>query len=415
MTTVGYGNQAPVTSTGRAIVWTAGFFSILLFAGVLGFAGFIFSSIFEDIVTRGKSRLGFLANPSVGCIIWGAAWFSWMLVIAESIDRFWNERLGVEDFATQGEALWFAYISTTTVGLGDFYLDPEGIFLIDVLNYSLQFLVGFVLLSSFLGKFGGMLNGCAPNIGDRLPDSLANSYIFMCRLTDFGCKRNYGIRSEGEIKKDRRDRRLLYLERLVTDHTREDENGNTVEQPINPSYGNSRGDGNGAGGPNLLVQDTLGQTQPAKQISVAEIEDPKDPLDLRNEEVDEALRLEEIMLTKLLRTVQRKRRQRKRQQDIMHMMEEQRAKLESLKEKVRDMGRLDSHDEEMLNESLGDRLMAGDDDEDDNIDFLENQMNFARHLTSPLSEDGQSPSSKGVGQDVADPRRKSTKAPHPPE
>jgi hypothetical protein len=56
------------------------------------------------------------------------------------------------DFSFQ-DGYWFSYISTTTVGLGDIFLEPETIQSRDLVTFPLLFLVGFVYLSSFLGKF----------------------------------------------------------------------------------------------------------------------------------------------------------------------------------------------------------------------------------------------------------------------
>jgi hypothetical protein len=54
------------------------------------------------------------------------------------------------------DGYWFSFISTTTVGLGDIYLEPEVIQARDLVTFPLLFLVGFVFLSSFLGKFADM-------------------------------------------------------------------------------------------------------------------------------------------------------------------------------------------------------------------------------------------------------------------
>jgi hypothetical protein len=51
------------------------------------------------------------------------------------------------------DGYWFSFISTTTVGLGDIFLEPEVIQARDLVTFPLLFLVGFVFLSSFLGKF----------------------------------------------------------------------------------------------------------------------------------------------------------------------------------------------------------------------------------------------------------------------
>lgn len=67
--------------------------------------------------------------------------------------------------------MWFAYISTTTIGLGDYFLQPEVMFLGQVFVFSWQFLFGFVLISGFLSKFSelfGGLPGSEFNLKERL-------------------------------------------------------------------------------------------------------------------------------------------------------------------------------------------------------------------------------------------------------
>jgi hypothetical protein len=68
MTTIGYGNTAPVTTGGRAMVYTFGFLSILTFASVLGEAGRIISALFDDWVERLKFPL--LRRTFVAWYVW---------------------------------------------------------------------------------------------------------------------------------------------------------------------------------------------------------------------------------------------------------------------------------------------------------------------------------------------------------
>jgi Ion channel len=64
--------------------------------------------------------------------------------------RNWNlERLYSTDISFH-DGFWFAYISTTSVGLGDYILEPAVIREIDMLSWPYLFLLGFVLLSAFL-------------------------------------------------------------------------------------------------------------------------------------------------------------------------------------------------------------------------------------------------------------------------
>lgn len=154
MTTIGYGNQAPVTRGGRALVYTLGFASIIVFAAVLGMASGIISAIIDDFLKRIKLRL--LTLHWVGCLIWGAFWYTWMLVIAAYYHNWRRERLQDDEFELK-DGYWFAYISTTTVGLGDFYLDPEVLIWGDLIVFPLLFLFGFVLLGMFLTKLSDLL------------------------------------------------------------------------------------------------------------------------------------------------------------------------------------------------------------------------------------------------------------------
>lgn len=93
MTTVGYGNQAPDTTGGRALVYTMGFLSILAFAGILAAAGNVVSVIFDDAVDRIK--LHSLTTPWVACVIWGAVSYTWMVVIAAVTKNWKEEQMGV--------------------------------------------------------------------------------------------------------------------------------------------------------------------------------------------------------------------------------------------------------------------------------------------------------------------------------
>jgi hypothetical protein len=209
---IGYGNQAPVTTEGRVLIVTAGLLSILLFAVVLGGSGFIISAIFDDMMSR--IHLSFLTWPSVGCLLWGSCWIAWMLGIGYSADEFWRLRLGDEDFANNEDIFWFAFISTTTVGLGDFYLQPEVTFASDVLQFSLMFLVGFVFLASFLGKISEGIASLAPNLGGRLPARLAATNFCVCKPSDFGVHATKHEKEEKE-KAEAGEKRIKTLQELL--------------------------------------------------------------------------------------------------------------------------------------------------------------------------------------------------------
>jgi hypothetical protein len=81
MTTIGYGNQAIASGEGRALVFTLGFLSILLFGGLLVTAGYVTTTIFDDFLVRFNLRR--LTIPWVASLCWGCVYYSWMCIIAQ--------------------------------------------------------------------------------------------------------------------------------------------------------------------------------------------------------------------------------------------------------------------------------------------------------------------------------------------
>jgi hypothetical protein len=150
------------------MVSSFGFLSILAFAGIVAGAGSIVAVIFDDMVTR--CRLRILSRPLVALFFWGAITSAWTLFLGFRTYVWWKIRLPPsEEVPTMWwDSVWFAYISTTTVGLGDFFLQPEIIFLDDVLRFSMLFLTGFVFISTFLGKFAEVLGFMFSDPGETL-------------------------------------------------------------------------------------------------------------------------------------------------------------------------------------------------------------------------------------------------------
>jgi hypothetical protein len=183
MTTIGYGNTAPQTNGGRAMVFTFGFFSILLFAGILAKAGSIVVAIVDDWLDRIK--LSWLTQPAVQALLWGALYYLWCLMIAAYF-VYWNmERLDATvDFS---DGYWYAYITTTTVGLGDYYLEHAAVVGTDLIVWPLLILFGFVLLSSFLNKMGELFASFVPAEQSTFAEALAEDErpMFSCCPTWF--------------------------------------------------------------------------------------------------------------------------------------------------------------------------------------------------------------------------------------
>ena len=171
MTTVGYGNQGPSTTAGRAMVYTFGFFSILAFAGILSTSGYILSKLAEDRMHR--LRLHVLTKPWLSCICWGLVYYAWMLISASAAETWKGRRLGDYSFGLR-DGYWFSYITSTTVGLGDIYLEPEVFVLSDLFTFPILFLLGFVYLAAF---FGHLSTALALRLGTGENESVVEALV----------------------------------------------------------------------------------------------------------------------------------------------------------------------------------------------------------------------------------------------
>jgi Ion channel len=146
--------------------------SILLFGGVTVLAGQVWTSIVDDFLTR--TNLRYLTRPSIATPMWAFVWIGWIALIASDALDFWERRVpGYE--VTVADSYWFSYISTLTVGLGDYYLQPQGFYLGDVFHWASLFLTGFVLVSTFLGKVADLLGLLFPQKGETLAEYLART------------------------------------------------------------------------------------------------------------------------------------------------------------------------------------------------------------------------------------------------
>jgi len=114
-TTIGYGNVVPVTPGGRALVYTLGFISILIFTALIGQAGYVCVVIADDFFIR--CRMKRLVDGVVAAFFWLAVLCIWLLVIAGVAMSYTEKRTNGLVSAQLNNAFWFSFVSISTVGM----------------------------------------------------------------------------------------------------------------------------------------------------------------------------------------------------------------------------------------------------------------------------------------------------------
>mmetsp|Transcript_8680 Transcript_8680/g.25673 ORF Transcript_8680/g.25673 Transcript_8680/m.25673 type:complete len:314 (-) Transcript_8680:1534-2475(-) len=121
--------------------------------------GSTYAALVDDLFAR--KNLQWMKRPAYSAALWGLVSLVWIVLIASRARHFWNTNTPEFDY-TLGDSYWFSYITVLTVGFGDFVLQPQGMFITDVFQWTALCLHGFVFISSFLGKVGDMLQAWIP-------------------------------------------------------------------------------------------------------------------------------------------------------------------------------------------------------------------------------------------------------------
>jgi len=153
MTTIGYGNTAPVTPQGMTLVIILGFVSILAFATFSVAAGNVITTISDDFLRRVKLKR--MTKGWTSVIFWLITFVLAVLLLAE-VTRLYNNKLvnnESDGLWTFKERCWFSFISLTTVGLGDYHINHEAFSLSDMFYLPPILLLGFICVANFLDKF----------------------------------------------------------------------------------------------------------------------------------------------------------------------------------------------------------------------------------------------------------------------
>ena len=148
MTTIGYGNAAPATDSGKLLVYIFGFISIIAFAALLTTAGYIICTIFDDFFLA--RHMKYMTQGCFAILFWLAALLAWMLILAYYAYWFTTTRLG--DETSLKASFWFSYITLTTVGLGDTYIAHEEFHTADIFVVAMICLFGFASFNNFAEK-----------------------------------------------------------------------------------------------------------------------------------------------------------------------------------------------------------------------------------------------------------------------
>ena len=129
------------------MTYTIGFISILAFTSVIGSSAYVILSITDAFFKRRNWKFFMKGWGSV--LLWFCIFVLWLCVIAAFTGIYLDVENGPKSF---GDKFWFAFISVTTVGFGDYYFHHDRFHQVDMLYIPLLMLLGFVFLANFLGK-----------------------------------------------------------------------------------------------------------------------------------------------------------------------------------------------------------------------------------------------------------------------
>uniref|UniRef100_A0A7S4AXC1 Potassium channel domain-containing protein n=1 Tax=Pseudo-nitzschia australis TaxID=44445 RepID=A0A7S4AXC1_9STRA len=132
-------------------------------------------TIIDDILVRLKMK--FLLKPAYATPGWAILTIAYLGLVASMIGHYWDVQQP-EFLHTVGDEYWFAYITLLTVGLGDLYLQPQGLFTGNVIKWTILLLYGFITMAAFLGKFSEWIESFIPKDKESFQRRLARTGIF---------------------------------------------------------------------------------------------------------------------------------------------------------------------------------------------------------------------------------------------
>lgn len=151
MTTIGYGNASVITNAGRLLVFTCGGLTIILFLALNATAAHMLRVVVDDALIR--CRLRRLTRGAPAVLFWLILLVLWIMVLATVARHWYASRAGGfrNDFAL-ADAMWYSYITITTVGFGDIHIPHHEFTERDMVSIPTIILIGFMILANFADK-----------------------------------------------------------------------------------------------------------------------------------------------------------------------------------------------------------------------------------------------------------------------
>ena len=153
--------------------------------------------VFDDLSAR--IQLNWLREPKYSTPIWFLLSIAYIALVAFMAQRYWDLYTPQLSY-TIGDSYWFSYITLLTVGLGDYYVQPQGLFPCDVVLWAGLLLYGITFLTAFLDRFTSLIASWMPEPEEPLEYHIARTDLF-----------GYGINTP--ISKSLEALRELVLER----------------------------------------------------------------------------------------------------------------------------------------------------------------------------------------------------------
>jgi len=147
---------------------------IIAFGGIMIANANTLTALLDDLFRR--TNMSWLKRPVYSTPLWAMTSFFYIILVAWYVRRYWDLHIPDEDY-TPGDSYWFSYITLLTVGFGDFYVQPQGLFARDVIIWTTLLLYGFGILASFLDRFSNLIESWLPKRKEPFEYHLARTGI----------------------------------------------------------------------------------------------------------------------------------------------------------------------------------------------------------------------------------------------